>query len=146
VAMEMLPFLGQLRRMDDEPEQAARFASTLAAEVLKLPPDTATAIERIIAEGYSDLKRDGLTLSAQPEENVEAWTGRRDAADKALATRVFAALPETARNHPLLKMIGADEEPTILLPSATSVLGSLRGGADGFLRARPKPENQRKEP
>ena len=147
VAMELLPFLGQLRQMDEQPEQAGRFASTLLAEVLKLPPDTTAALERVITEGYSDLKRDGLTLSARPKENADAWSDRRAAVDKALTARVLATLPETAKNHPILKLLGSDD-PGILLPPEAAFLGNPGANGDAFLRAAPSKGEQpaRKQP
>jgi RNA polymerase sigma factor (sigma-70 family) len=125
VAMELLPHLGQLRKMDEEPEQAARFASTLMKEVMKLSPETTSALESTIAEGYTDLKRSGLTLSSRPKDNSEEWSERRHAADKALTARVVAILPESARNHPIMELIGDDAG--ILLPPEAAMLGQFPG-------------------
>jgi RNA polymerase sigma factor (sigma-70 family) len=138
VFMELLPYLGQLRRMDEEPEQAGRFVSTFLTEVMKLPPETTASLEQAVAAGYADLKRDGLTLSARPTEGQEQWAQRRDAADKALTARVLAILPESARSHPILKIVGA--ESGILLPAEAGVLGNIPGGdgPDGFLKASPR--------
>ncbi len=105
-AMELLPYLGQLRKMDEEPEQAGRFLSTLVGEVMKLPADTTARLERTIADGYTDLKRDGLTLSSRPKENEENWAERREAADKALTARILAVLPQTVRDHPIFTLMG----------------------------------------
>jgi hypothetical protein len=139
LAMELLPFMGQLRQIDEQPEQAARFVSTVLSEALKLPPETTSTLERIVEQGYTDLKRDGLTLSRRPVgEGVAEWTERRNAADKALTARVLTVLPENARNHPILRVAG--DEAGILLPPEAAMFGGFptTGGAADFLKANPQ--------
>ena len=133
VAMELLPHLGQLRQLDEEPEQAARFTSLILEDLMKLPPQTTAEVERAIADGYTTLKRDGLTLSNRPKENAEEWGDRRHAVDAATTKRVLALLPETARSHPFLKTIG--HEAGLLLPPELADLGT--GGMAEILKARP---------
>jgi RNA polymerase sigma factor (sigma-70 family) len=138
LAMELLPLMGQLRQLDEQPEQAARFTSTVFGEVLKLPPETTSALEQIVEQGYSDLKRDGLTLSRRPAgEGAAEWAERRNAADKAVTARLLNVLPENARNHPILKLLG--DEAGILLPPDAAILGGFppTGGAADFLKANP---------
>jgi hypothetical protein len=95
-------------------------------------------LEQIVGQGYSDLKRDGLTLSKRPDgKGTAEWVERRSAADKALTARVLAALPENARNHPIVKVLG--NEPGILLPPEAAILGGFpaTGGPAEFLKANP---------
>jgi RNA polymerase sigma factor (sigma-70 family) len=146
MATELLPLLGQIQKMEEQPEQAARFTTIVLGEVMKLPPETRAQLETTLGEGYTQLKRDGLSLSQKPKENPEAWIQRRDAADTALANRVIALLPEDARHHPILKLTG--NEPGILLPSEASMPGGFPGqdGVDEFLKASPKKPEVPKKP
>ena len=134
VAMELVPSLGQLRKLEEEPEQAGRFMATLMGQVMKLPPEAAARVESAVVAGYTDLKRDGLTLSSKPKEDQKKWEARRDAADKAITARVLAAIPENMQGHPLYLLIS--ESGGILLPHEFGFLSSLPGGGlDAFPRA-----------
>ena len=135
VAMELLPHIGQVRQLDEEPEQAARFTSIVLADLMQLPPETTAEVERAIAEGYATLKRDGLTLSSRPKEKegAEAWGNRRHAVDATTTRAVVALLPEAARNHPFLKTIGDDAG--LLLPPELADFGT--GGISEMLKAKP---------
>lgn len=137
VAMELVPSLGQLRRLEEEPEQAGRFMSTLLGEMMKLPPETSAQVERAVVAGYTDLKRDELTLSSRPRKDPEKWDAQRDAADKALTARVLAVVPKNSQGHPLYQLISDSEG--ILLPHEFGFLSSLPGGGpDELLRANSK--------
>ena len=99
---EFLAQLGELRALENDPREIARFQATTLREVLGLDDATSGRVTAFLETEFARLKAQQLTASFRPENEPGDWYRRRDAAMTELAARLRPLLPANHAQLPLL--------------------------------------------
>jgi hypothetical protein len=99
---EFLAQLGELRAVENDPREIARFQATTLREVLGLDDATSGRVTAFLETEFARLKAQQLTASFRPENKPGDWYRRRDAAMTELAARLRSLLPANHAQLPLL--------------------------------------------
>lgn len=110
---DFLGQIGELRALEDEPREIARFQSAALRDLFGLDDAAARGVGAILEGEFARLKAQGLHAGARPAQDAADWDRRRDAAITAAAARLQPVLPP---NHALLP----------LAPGILSLGGGLR--------------------
>jgi hypothetical protein len=94
--------LGELRALENDPREIARFQATTLREVLDLDDATSGRVSAFLEAEFARLKAQQLTASFRPENEPGDWYRRRDAAMTELAARLRPLLPANHAQLPLL--------------------------------------------
>ncbi len=94
--------LGELRAMENDPLEIARFQAATLREVLGLDDATNGRVTAFLETEFARLKAQQLTASFRPENEPGDWYRRRDAAMTELAARLRPLLPANHAQLPLL--------------------------------------------
>lgn len=110
---EFLGLLGELRNLESDPREIARFQAATLREVFGLDEATAARATTFLETEFARLKLQKLTANFRPESEPVDWDLRRDAAMTELAARLRPLIPP---NHEQLQ----------LLPGILSLGGGFR--------------------
>ena len=102
VCAEFMGQLGELRAMENDPAEIARFHAATLREVLGLDDATAGRATAFLETEFARLKALQLTATFCPENEPADWYRRRDAAMTELAARLRPMLPANHAQLPLL--------------------------------------------
>jgi hypothetical protein len=94
--------LGELRALENDPREIARFQATTLREVLDLDDATSGRVSAFLEAEFARLKAQQLTANFRPENEPGDWYRRRDAAMTELAARLRPLLPANHAQLPLL--------------------------------------------
>ncbi len=110
---EFISQLGELRAVENDPREIARFHASTLREVFDLDDATAGRTSAFLEPEFARLKAQELTANFRPENEPGDWDRRRDTAMTELAARLRSLLP-------------ANHEQLPLLPGILSLGGGLR--------------------
>ena len=94
--------LGELRAVENDPLEIARFQAATLREVLGLDDATNGRVTAFLETEFARLKAQQLTANFRPENEPGDWYRRRDAAMTELAARLRPLLPANHAQLPLL--------------------------------------------
>jgi hypothetical protein len=94
--------LGELRALENDPREIARFQAATLREVLGLDDATSGRVSAFLEAEFARLKAQQLTANFRPENEPGDWYRRRDAAMTELAARLRPLLPANHAQLPLL--------------------------------------------
>ena len=94
--------LGELRAVENDPHEIARFQAATLREVLGLDDATSGRVTAFLEAEFARLKAQQLTANFRPENEPGDWYCRRDAAITELAARLRPLLPANHAQLPLL--------------------------------------------
>jgi hypothetical protein len=94
--------LGELRALENDPREIARFQATTLREVLGLDDATSKRVSAFLETEFARLKAQRLTANFRPENEPGDWYRHRDAAMTELAARLRPLLPANHAQLPLL--------------------------------------------
>lgn len=100
--LEFISQLGELRAVENDPREIARFHVSTLREVFGLDEATAERASAFLEPEFARLKAQGLTASFRPENGPGDWDRRRDAAMTEIADRLRPLLPANHAQLPLL--------------------------------------------
>lgn len=106
----------ELRRMEDEPQDMARFQTAMLSEFYRLDAAAASRVTTLLETEFARLRELSLTALHRPASDPAEWDRRRDAAVTDLAKRVRPLLPANAAHLELLPgmlNLGAGPRTTI---------------------------------
>jgi len=99
---EFFAQLGELRAVENDPREIARFQAATLREVFGLDDATAGRVSAFLESEFARLKTQQLIANFRPGNEPGDWDRRRDAAMTELAARLRPVLPANHAQLPLL--------------------------------------------
>lgn len=98
---DMFAIVGELRKVESDPDKAGRFYATLIGELGELDSAQRDTLAKIASNRLASMRQFGLTVPQRPPKEDPAWIKARRRAFTDFEDALLAALPAEKRNREL---------------------------------------------